>query len=129
MTLKTLSQVLALDAVTCTAVFGLGVFATATVAELTGLPGQIAAAGGWICLAAATLLAYLAVRPSRGLLWLAIVGNVGWVAASLAVWATQFASLTPLGHAIVVAQAIGVAIFVVLESRGARALPLRTAMA
>lgn len=129
MTNKTLSQVLALDAVTCVAVFALGVFATATVAELTGLPGQIAVVGGWICLAAAALLAFLAVRPSRGLLRLAIVGNVGWVAASLAVWVSQFGSLTPLGHAIVLAQAAGVALFVVLESRGLGAVKNRQAIA
>ncbi|HEU4820296.1 MAG TPA: hypothetical protein VFS87_03985 [Qipengyuania sp.] len=129
MTPKALSQVLALDAATCVAVFALGVFATATVAELTGLPGQIAAAGGWICLAAAALLAYLAVRPSRGLLWLTIAGNVGWVAASLAVWLAYFDSLTPLGHAIVLAQAAGVALFVMLESRGARSITGRQAIA
>ena len=129
MTLKTLSQFLALDATTCAAVFALGVFATGSVAALTGLPGGIVSAAGWICLAAAALLAYLAVRPSRGLLWLAIVGNAGWVAASVAVWIASFASLTPLGHAIVIAQAIGVAVFVVLEARGAAALGARQALA
>lgn len=129
MTPKTLSQVLALDAATCAAVFALGVFTTATVAELTGLPEQIAAAGGWICLAAAALLAYLTVRPSRALLWPAIAGNVGWVAASLAVWLTCFDSLTPLGHAIVLAQSAGVALFVVLESRGLGAIKDRQAIA
>lgn len=122
MTLKTLSQILAIDAATCVAVFALGVFATATVAGLTGLPESIVAAGGWICAAAAALLACLTIRPSRGLLWLAIIGNAGWVAASLAVWLAHAGNLTPLGHAIVLAQAAGVALFVMLEARGARAL-------
>lgn len=129
MTLKTLSQFLALDAATCVAVFALGVFATTTVAGLTGLPEQIVIAGGWICAAAAVLLAYLAVRPSRGLLWMAIVGNIGWVAASLAVWLAHFGNLTPLGHAIVLAQAVGVALFVMLEARGARALARQPSLA
>lgn len=128
MTTKTLSQVLALDAVTCTAVFALGVFATAFVAGLTGLPEAVVNAGGWICLAAALLLAYLAVRPSRGLLWLAIVGNAGWVAASLAVWIAFFDRLTPIGHAVVLAQAAGVALFVALELRGVGAVQARPAV-
>lgn len=129
MTLKTLSQILALDAATCVAVFALGVFATTTLAGLTGVPEPIVAAGGWICAAAAVLLAYLTQRPSRGLLWLAIVGNAGWVAASLGVWLAQLGNLTPLGHAIVLAQAAGVALFTMLEARGARALSGRPSLA
>lgn len=129
MSLKTLTQFLAIDAATCVVVFAAGVFASATVAGLTGLPGQIVVAGGWICAAAAVLLAWLAVRPSRGLLWLAIAGNVGWVAASLAVWLGQLASLTALGHVIILAQAAGVALFVVLEARGAGTLATRPALA
>lgn len=125
MTNKTLSQILALDAATCTAVFALGVLATAPVAGLTGLPEPVLNAGGWICLAAAALLAWLAFRPSRGLLRLAIAGNIGWVAASIAVWIAYSSSLTALGHAIVIAQAIGVAGFVFLESRGLGSIAAR----
>lgn len=119
---KTLSLILAVDAATCAAVFGFGVLATRPVAALTGLPEPIVGAGGWICLAAGALLAWLAARASAALLWLAIAGNIAWVVASMIVWAAYFPGLTPIGHAIVAAQAIGVAIFVLLESRGARAL-------
>lgn len=129
MTKKTLSQFLALDAATCALVFVLGVFATAMVASLTGLPPVVISAAGWICLAAGALFGYLAVRPSRGLLWLAVAGNAAWVAASLTVWVAYAADLTTLGHAVVIAQAIGVAVFVVLEARGAAALSSRPAMA
>jgi hypothetical protein len=128
MTNKTLSQVLALDAATCAAVFALGVFASAFVAGLTGLPEPILTAGGWICLAAAALLAFLAARPSRALLWLAIVGNAGWVAASLAVYAVFVEALTPIGHAVVLAQAAGVALFTALELRGVGAVQARPAI-
>lgn len=129
MTPKTLSQFLALDAATCAAVFALGVFATDAVAALTGLPGGIVGAAGWICLAAAALLAYLAVRPMRGLLWLVIAGNIAWVIASTVVWIAYFGWLTALGHAIIVAQAIGVELFVMLEMKGARSLTPRPAIA
>lgn len=129
MTPKTLSQILALDAATCAAVFVLGVFATTTLAGLTGLPTAVVGAAGWICLAAGALFAFLALRPTRGLLWLGIAGNIAWVVASLAVWIAYAGALTALGHAVVVAQAIGVAVFVVLESRGAAALAARPAIA
>lgn len=129
MTSKSLSRILALDAVTCAAVFVLGVLATASLAALTSLPAPVLEAGGWICLAAALLLAYLALRPSRGLLWIAIAGNAAWVAASLALWAVTFPGLTGLGHAVIVAQAIGVAVFTLLEIRGAGALAGQAATA
>lgn len=129
MTSKSLSQFLALDAATCVAVFAAGVFATGAVAALTGLPAGIVSAAGWICLAAAALLAYLTVRPTRGLLWLAIAGNIAWVIASVVVWIAYFGQLTPIGHAVIVAQAIGVELFVMLEMRGARSLAPRPAVA
>lgn len=129
MTTKTLSQFLAIDAAVCALVFVLGVFATAIVAELTGLPDAVIAAAGWVCLAAGTLLAVLAVRPMRGPLWLAIAGNLAWVVASVAVWMVYARDLTAFGHALVIVQALGVAAFVVLESRGAASLASRPAIA
>jgi len=128
MTGKTLSQVLALDAVTCSAVFALGVFATGFVAGLTGLPDGVISAGGWICLAAAALLAFLAVKPSRGLLWLAILGNAGWVLASIAVYVVFLDRLTQIGHTVVLVQIAGVALFTVLELRGIGAVRARPAI-
>ena len=117
-----LSTVLLLDALTCAAVFVLGVFATAMVAALTGLPDGVVSAAGWICLVAAALLAFLAARPVKPLLLVAIAGNVAWVVASIAVWLSFADRLTPIGHAVVLAQAAVVALFVVLESRGLKSL-------
>jgi len=116
-----LPKVLLLDALSCGAIFAIGVLATAPVAGLLGLPELVVAAAGWICLAAGALLAFLAVRPIKGLLALAIAGNAAWVLASVAVWLTWFDMLSPLGHAVVLLQAGAVAIFVVLETRGMRA--------
>lgn len=117
-----LPKILLLDALSCGAIFAIGVLATAPVAGLLGLPELVVAAAGWICLAAGALLAFLAVRPIRTLLAFAIAGNAAWVLASVAVWLAWFDMLSPLGHAVVLLQAGGVALFVVLEMRGLRAI-------
>ena len=118
MTNPSLSRVLVLDAISGAAIFVLGVFATTTVARLTGLPASILAIGGWICLAAAATFAILSVKPMRWLLAIAVAGNAGWVLASIGVWIALFSELTPLGHAFVLAQAAIVAWFTLQEARG-----------
>lgn len=77
----------------------------------------------------AILLAIAALRPSRALVSLLAIGNAGWVLASLAVWIAWFGELTPIGHAVVIAQAIAVELFVILEWRGMKALGARPAAA
>ncbi len=123
----TLTQALVLDAASCALFFALCVGATAAVANLLGLPATIVAAAGWICLPVAALLAFLAYRPSRPLLAVVVAGNAGWVLASLAVWLLHLNALTGLGHAVIIAQAVVVELFVILEWRGLKALRARTA--
>lgn len=123
----TLTRTLLLDAASCALFFALCVGATATVADLLGLPAMIVTAAGWICLPVAALLAFLAYRPSRPLLLAVVVSNAGWVLASLAVWLLHFNALTGLGHAVVLAQAIAVELFVILEWRGLKTLGTRIA--
>lgn len=125
----TLTQALVLDAVSCAIFFALCVGATAAVAGLLGLPSTIVAAAGWICLPVAALLAFLAYRPSRALLAVVVVGNAGWVLASLAVWLLHLNTLTGLGHAVIIAQAVVVELFVILEWRGLKALAARASAA
>ena len=119
-----LKQILAVDAVTCLAVFGAGVCATAAVAPLLGLPKAIVAAGGWICLAAALLMLLTVARkvPSRALVNLIALGNFGWVAASLAVVGTYSVQMTTVGIVGVSAMALGVLVFAIIEAVGAKAL-------
>lgn len=123
MTNLNLTRVLWLDALSCAGVFVLGVFATASLAALSGLPENVLAIGGWICLVACTLFAFLAVRPVRAFLTIGIVGNAAWVAASLAVWLAQFGNLTVLGHVLIVGQAAAVAGLTLLEKHGLNQLP------
>lgn len=124
-----LKNALALDAASCALFFALCAGATGTVAGLLGLPAAIVAAAGWICLPVAALLAFLALSPVRPLLLAVVVGNTGWVLASLAVWLVHFDALTALGHAVIIAQAIAVELFVILEWRGWKALGGRAAAA
>jgi uncharacterized membrane protein len=118
MTNPSLSRVLVLDAISGAAIFVLGVFATAPIAGLTGLPASIVAIGGWICLAAAATFAILAIKPMRWLLALGVAGNAAWVLASIGVWIALLADLAPFGHAFVLAQAAIVAWFTLQEARG-----------
>lgn len=129
MTQPAFRQILAFDAATCVGVFVLGVLATGTVAGVMGLPAVIVSSAGWICLAAAALLAWLAARPSRGLLGVAIAGNATWVLASIAVWIAFFGDLTAIGHAAIIVQAVAVEVFTMLELRGFRAMGTRVATA
>ncbi len=122
-----LKNALVLDAASCAVFFALCAGATATVAGLLGLPNAIVAAAGWICLPVAAMLAFLALRPVRPLLLLVALGNSGWVLASLAVWLVHFETLTALGHAVIIAQAIVVELFAILEFRGWKALGARPA--
>lgn len=124
-----LTNALVLDAASCALFFALCAGATAAVAGILGLPAMIVAAAGWICLPVAVLLAFLAIRPVRPLLLLAAIGNAGWVLASLAVWLTHFGDLTVAGHVVILAQAIAVELFVILEWRGWKQLGGQSATA
>jgi hypothetical protein len=117
MSIRNLKNILIADAVTCAGVFAIGLFAAAPVGALLGLPANVVAIGGWICLAAALLMVIAALQkvPSAALVKLIAVGNLGWVAASFAVVATFAAGMTGIGIAVVVAQAFGVLGFAILE--------------
>lgn len=118
MTRSFLTRVLMLDALSCGMIFALGVAAAPSVASFTGLPEAVIRAGGWICLAAGLLFAIVAMRPSRGLLALGVLGNAAWVVASIAVLLLSFPQLTTLGIAFVVVQAGAVALLTWFEKRG-----------
>lgn len=120
----TLKNTLIADGITCTGLFLLGVFATATVASLLGLPTNIIAIAGWIGLPSALLMFFVVSqqRPSKMLTNTIAVGNFGWVAASLVVLALYAQSMTTLGIIAVAVQALVVLEFAIFEWRGAKAL-------
>ena len=123
MSILNLKNILVADTITCGGVFAIGLFAAAPVGALLGLPANIVMIGGWICLAAALLMVVAARQavPSPALVKLIALGNLGWVAASLGVVGTFSGTMTGLGLAVVIAQAIGVFAFAVLEWKAAAA--------
>lgn len=123
MSIRNLKTILVADAITCTGVFAAGLLAAEPVGALLGLPAQVVAIGGWICLAAALLMIVAARQavPGAGLVKLIALGNLGWVAASFAVLATFAGQMTGLGIAVVTVQALGVLGFAILEWKGAAA--------
>ncbi len=123
MSIRNLKTILVADAITCIGVFAAGLLAAEPVGALLGLPAQVVAVGGWICLAAALLMIVAARQavPGAGLVKLIALGNLGWVAASFAVLATFAGQMTGLGIAVVTVQALGVLGFAILEWKGAAA--------
>lgn len=117
MSIRNLKTILVADAFTCAGVFAAGLLAAEPVGALLGLPAQVVAIGGWICLAAALLMVVAARQavPGAGLVKLIALGNLGWVAASFAVLAAFASQMTGLGIAVVAAQALGVLGFAILE--------------
>lgn len=115
-------RILAVDAVTCTAAGALMAFGAGALAPLTGLPQPLLLWAGVILFPVAALMAFLSRKETAPapLVWTVVLGNAGWVAASLAVlFVTQ---PTAFGVVFVVAQAAAVAVLTALEWRavGAR---------
>ncbi|NUT38200.1 MAG: hypothetical protein HOV79_34555 [Hamadaea sp.] len=78
----------------------------------TGAFLVVFAAGLWVLASRA--------RISPAAVWFVIVGNLGWVAASVAVAVSDAFALTGLGVAFVLAQAAAVVVFADLEYLGLR---------
>jgi hypothetical protein len=103
----------------------LGVLLAAAGAVLDGLLGIPAATlvpVGVFLVAYAAALWYIGSRPqvSRPAVWVVVVGNLGWVAASVVAAAAGWWSPTALGTVVLLAQAAAVALFAELQFTGLR---------
>ena len=115
-----LRRILALDSLSCLAM-GLAMgFGAAALAPIFGLPEPLVRLAGLALLPLGAFIGWLASRtaPPRALVWLVIVGNVGWTAESFAVIAQHQPSA--LGTAFVAAQALAVLGLAGLEYLGLR---------
>ena len=112
---KTLSNILVLDAATCIAAGALMAFGSDFVSGLTAIPAPLLYWAGLILFPVAALMIYASLQApaSRGLVWLIVIGNVGWVIASLAVFG--FIAPNALGYTFILAQAAAVAILALRE--------------
>ena len=117
-----LRRILALDALSC-AGMGLAMsLAAGPLALMLGLPEGLICGAGLLLLPLAAFIGWLASRPSppRLLVWVVIVGNLGWTVESFALIGQHGTTITALGTAFVAVQALAVLALAGLEYIGLR---------
>lgn len=114
-----LVTLLRLDALAC-AVMGAGlVLGAGPLARLTALPEWLLLGAGAALLPVAGFI-WLVARgaiPMRGGTRMVVLGNLGWVLASLALLASGWGAPNTLGQGLVAVQALAVAALAALEHR------------
>lgn len=120
-----LRSLLLMDAATCTAMGGLLVLGAAAVGDLTGLPPALLFYAGLALIPTAAFMALVATRPAvpPAGVWLIIAGNGLWAAASLLLLASGLVTPNALGVAVVIGQALAVALLAKLEHDALRRMP------
>lgn len=119
-----LRRILALDALSCLAMGLLMELGAALLSPMFGLPEPLVRTAGLLLLPLAAFIRWLATRPAppRALVWIVILGNLGWTAESFALIAQSQPAITALGIAFVSAQALVVLCLAALEYGGLRRL-------
>lgn len=114
-TTNLLQHILLLDAATCISAGALMAFGSNFVAGLTGIPAPLLYWAGLILFPVAALMIYAGLQrmPPSPLVWLIVLGNIGWVIASLVVFA--FIAPNALGTLFILAQAAVVAVLARFE--------------
>ncbi|HET6749670.1 MAG TPA: hypothetical protein VFL71_10445 [Actinomycetes bacterium] len=126
---RLLRRSLNLDAV---ASGGLGLLLAAAgslLDEPLGIPASVLVPVGVFLVAYAAALWFVGSRPrvSRPAVWVVVVGNLLWVAASVVAAIAGWWSPTAVGTAFVLAQAAAVALFAELQFTGLRRAPVEMA--
>lgn len=116
-TLITLRNVLIADAASCAAMGMLALMAKDMIAAICGLPPSLVTAVGFILLPSAAFILMVALRASAPvwMMQLIIWLNTAWIIASLLAVITL--QPTPIGIALIMAQATIVAMLTLLEMR------------
>jgi len=119
---RLLRRALRLDAAASGALGALSLAAAPALVGLLGPPAPVLLGVGAFLVVFAAALFVLAARPSipRPAAWTVVVGNAGWVVASVAAAVPGASVLTGLGIAVVLAQAAAVAVFADLQWLGLR---------
>ena len=118
-----LPRVMALDAASCALTGALQVGFTDALARLTGLPAGLLMGTGLFLLAYAAAAAVIAWRRpvSRTLIGGVVLGNFGWALACVVLLFSGAFSLSTLGVAWVLAQAVVVVLLAEAQWMGLRA--------
>lgn len=120
-----LQNILLLDAATCLAMGAMLGLAAPLAGELTNLPAGFLRVVG-LALIPVGLFILATARgnpPNRALVWVVVLGNAGWVLASLALLVVDALAPNGLGIAFILAQAVVVAIFAEVEFLNLRREP------
>lgn len=119
-----LATVLKLDSASCLAMAALLVPFAATLAPLFGLDPGLLTAAGLSLIPIGLFIGWLGLRgqgPAM-LVWLVILGNLGWTAASLALVVAS-PEITAPGTFFTIAQALAVCGWALLEWKGVQDAP------
>jgi hypothetical protein len=119
-----LRRLFLVDAASCIGCFLLLAGIPATLAPVTGLDAGFLRIAGCALLPCAALFLWLGTRavPPLALSVIAILGNVLWAAESFVLLGMERGTITPIGTAVVVAQALFVLGMALLETYGLRAM-------
>ena len=118
-----LRTVLKIDAASCLAMAVLLVPAAGSLRTPLGIDPLILQGAGLVLFPLGLFILWLGTRraASAALVWLVIVGNIGWTLSSFAA-ASAMPGITLLGQAIVLLQAIMVLVLAYLEWHGLRSI-------
>jgi hypothetical protein len=125
-----LRRILYIDAATCIATGLLLTIGAGLIAQITAIPASVSLFAGLSLFPVALFIGFVATRKvlMPALVWLVILGNAAWVAASL--WLILGGAVAPnaWGIAFILGQAAAVALLAELEYFGLRRLPQASAM-
>lgn len=116
-----LRTVLKFDAVSCLAPAALVLLTAGGLAAPLGIEAPALRGAAVALIPIGLVILWLGTRRDAPavLIWLVIIGNLGWTLASFAV-ASELPSITPLGQAVVAGQALGVLAVTAAEWVGLR---------
>ena len=114
-----LKRVLILDAASCLGMGAVLLAGDGALSALLGLPESLLAGAGYLLIPLGLFIGWLGTRNAAhaALVWLVIVGNVGWTVESLIV-AFGTAGITGLGSLFVAGQGAAVLALAILEFVG-----------
>lgn len=117
-----LRRALILDSLASGATGLLMIAGAGLVEGLLGLPAALLRGAGLVLVPYVAFVVYTGTREtiSRSAVWIIIVANVAWAAASALLLASGWVSPTALGYAFVIAQAVVVALLGELQYMGLR---------
>ena len=117
-----LRRALILDALASGATALLMIAGAGLVESLLGLPAALLRGAGLVLVPYAAFVVYAGTRDiiSRSAVWMIIVANMAWAAASALLLVSGWVAPAALGYAFVIAQAVAVALLGELQYMGLR---------